>query len=326
MKLLLVIDAHLYRSPDGSIWSKSIYDYNFFTRYLMVFEAVTIVSRMGEICNSPSNYLRVDGDNLAFVAVPIMRNTWQYLGNIPTLVKLATRLSREYDCAIFRVPSVLGYFFEHYFEKCKSPFALEVVVDPGLAYPTNLLAQLLFVARLRTIVKRANGVSYVTEHYLQNKYPSRAHSLEQSCEYFTSYYSSISLPDSYYAEPKIYTHESRAYTIIHTANNFNNNNKGHKELIQAIKYVVQHGYDVRLKFIGDGKLRSTLEKMVDELGLHERVIFLGMISSKKKVREILLTGDIFVLPTKVEGLPRAVIEAMSVGLPCISSPVSVYLS
>lgn len=62
--------------------------------------------------------------------------------------------------------------------------------------------------------------------------------------------------------------------------------------------------------------------MSRELGIEEYVTFTGLLSSPQKVRDILIQADIFVFPTKAEGLPRALIEAMAVGLPCLSTPVN----
>ena len=82
------------------------------------------------------------------------------------------------------------------------------------------------------------------------------------------------------------------------------------------------GIDASVTFIGDGDLRPELEKMAEVLGVGTKVVFTGLLGSAMDVREKLLDADIFILPTKAEGLPRAVIEAMAVGLPCLSTPVN----
>ena len=51
-------------------------------------------------------------------------------------------------------------------------------------------------------------------------------------------------------------------------------------------------------------------------------MFTGLLPSPNNVRDELVKSDIFVFPTRAEGLPRAVIEAMAVGLPCLSTPVN----
>jgi glycosyltransferase involved in cell wall biosynthesis len=71
--------------------------------------------------------------------------------------------------------------------------------------------------------------------------------------------------------------------------------------------------------IGDGKHRMKLEERARTLG--ERARFLGQIPSGAGVRELLDSASLFVLPSRSEGLPRALLEGMARGLPCLASPV-----
>nr|WP_239585957.1 glycosyltransferase family 4 protein [Bacillus mesophilus] len=110
--------------------------------------------------------------------------------------------------------------------------------------------------------------------------------------------------------------------IVHTANNINNFVKGHDTLIKALSIVKKKGYNVKVIFIGDGDKRVYFEELADSLNIKSSIHFTGMLSSKNRIREILIDSDMFIFPTRAEGLPRALIEAMAVGLPCISTPVS----
>ena len=110
--------------------------------------------------------------------------------------------------------------------------------------------------------------------------------------------------------------------MVHTANNINNDVKGHDVVIEVVKKLNDLGIDASVTFIGDGDLRPELEKMAEVLGVGASVTFTGLLGSVMEVREKLLEADMFILPTKAEGLPRAVIEAMAVGLPCLSTPVN----
>lgn len=71
-----------------------------------------------------------------------------------------------------------------------------------------------------------------------------------------------------------------------------------------------------LVLVGDGPLRAILEQKIDELQLRDAVIILGMRSD---VPALLNTFDLFVLPSKSEGLGIVLIEAQINGLQCIAS-------
>ena len=62
-------------------------------------------------------------------------------------------------------------------------------------------------------------------------------------------------------------------------------------------------------------------KKAKDLGIDDFVEFTGLLASASEVRQKLKDSDMYVFPTLAEGLPRGIIEAMAVGLPCISSPV-----
>ena len=74
----------------------------------------------------------------------------------------------------------------------------------------------------------------------------------------------------------------------------------------------------RMWLIGDGPERAALETRADELGLASRVCFLGY---RDDVADLLMASDIFVLASRYEAMPMAVVEAMAAGLPCVVTDV-----
>jgi glycosyltransferase involved in cell wall biosynthesis len=71
-------------------------------------------------------------------------------------------------------------------------------------------------------------------------------------------------------------------------------------------------------FAGDGAQRAEFEQRVADLGLQDHFQFLGR---RNDIAEILRCSDIGVLPSKAEGLPNAILEYMSAGLPTVASAV-----
>lgn len=73
---------------------------------------------------------------------------------------------------------------------------------------------------------------------------------------------------------------------------------------------------VRLDFYGDGEMHDELQEKIIKLGLSERVT---LHPSRKNIFESIRTARLFVLSSDYEGMPNALMEAMSLGLPCISA-------
>jgi glycosyltransferase involved in cell wall biosynthesis len=92
--------------------------------------------------------------------------------------------------------------------------------------------------------------------------------------------------------------------------------KGHRHLFAALADVP----DATLEIVGDGELRSELERLAVKLGVADRVSFLGE-RPKEQVAELMRAADLFVLPSLAENLPVALIEAQASGLPAVASDV-----
>ena len=94
--------------------------------------------------------------------------------------------------------------------------------------------------------------------------------------------------------------------------------KNHETLIHAFAKLTTKYDDLKLQMIGEGELQQSMKKLVKQLSLSDKVEFLGMQSN---VYPYLHEADIFCLPSKYEGLPMTLIEAMGTGLPIIASNV-----
>ncbi len=88
--------------------------------------------------------------------------------------------------------------------------------------------------------------------------------------------------------------------------------KGHESLIRAFAYL-GHG---TLVLAGDGPTRQDMEALAQSLGLSKRVRFLGI---RDDVPRLLKCADVFVQPSRWEGLSLSLLEAMAVGLPVVAS-------
>jgi glycosyltransferase involved in cell wall biosynthesis len=96
--------------------------------------------------------------------------------------------------------------------------------------------------------------------------------------------------------------------------------KGLDVLLKAVQLVLRRK-DLQVVVIGDGKFRAELQRLAGSLGISGKVQFLGELPSGRAIREQLDRATVFALPSRTEGLPRALIEAMARALPCVGSRV-----
>ncbi len=326
MRVLVMSDAHIAKENGGhTYWCRTaVHGYEFWKRYLNVFEEVTVVARVQVLDFIDDEvYTRADGPGVRFVELPFIRGARGYLTHFLSLKTQMKAIITNEACGVFRLPSLPTFMLLDEYKKLHRPYAVEVIVDPEDAYKTNALAQKLLTWKLKKECRLANGVSYVTKDFLERKYPSRSILEGESSAYFDSYYSSIKLDASFFGTVRSYAGiADRELRIIHVASAINSDVKGHSTLLKVVKKLVERGVRVSLRCIGDGDRRAYYESMAKELGIDDRVRFLGLFSSKNDLRNQLLQSDLMLFPSRAEGLPRVLIEAMAVGLPCLSTPVN----
>ena len=90
--------------------------------------------------------------------------------------------------------------------------------------------------------------------------------------------------------------------------------KNHEFLLRMFSHVVRERPDARLVLIGRGELYDEMKELADSLGLSDKVLFLGV---RNDVPRLLNGLDLFVLPSRFEGLPVTLVEIQANGLPAM---------
>lgn len=89
------------------------------------------------------------------------------------------------------------------------------------------------------------------------------------------------------------------------------------ELVEIMRIVVDHFPEARLIIAGDGPTRIEVERKIEALDLCNNVHLLGV---KSNMQEIMCSADMFLLNSTLEGMPLVLLEAMSCGLPVVTTP------
>jgi glycosyltransferase involved in cell wall biosynthesis len=97
--------------------------------------------------------------------------------------------------------------------------------------------------------------------------------------------------------------------------------KGQHLLIDAVGKLAQQGRRVRLRLVGGGEDESSLRECAARLASPESVVFEGAVN-QDRIRGFYATADVFCLPSFAEGLPVVLMEAMAMGIPCVSTSIA----
>lgn len=328
-KLLLTVDHQFVRTPDGKIWVKTIYGYDFWKRYLNVFNEIRIVARVHDVNIVEDKMLLASGDNVEFFKIPQYRGAKEYIFKYSAIRRSVSGVADDCDCAIYRIPSPISDLVKKEVDKRKLPWATEIVNDPWDNFAPGVFKSIFrpvyrqrFTHQVKKYALNANGVSYVTKYALQKRYPSYANLYGENVNHFESYYSSILLKEDFFWRNRRYDSNKKEFIIVHINSCVTDFSKGHDVVIRTVKELRKMGLNATVKFVGDGPKRRYFEEMAKKLGVDKYVKFTGLLASAFEVRQVLIESDILIFPTLGEGLPRTIIEAMAVGLPCLSTSVN----
>jgi len=328
MRVMVALQNRFLRTRSGNIYSTTVCDYSFWCRYLQVFDEVVVLARVGDIDRQELDKPPASGPNVRFMAIPYYIGPWQYMRRHFQMAAIVKKAIEEADVFILRVPGVIGGMLGHDLIKAKIPYAVEVVGDPWEAgAPGGIKCFLRPVirrrarVRLRRLCRMARLAAYVTAHCLQNRYPPTG---------FSTYFSDVAIDGEVIIDKLVLEKRTeRARSKFETrepwrlcfVGGMDHLIKAPDILVDSVALCAKRGLNFQLIMVGDGKYLPDMENRAKILGISDRVRFIGRVSPGKPVFEQLDDADLFLLPSRTEGLPRAMVEAMARALPCIGGAV-----
>lgn len=315
MRLGFYHDGRIVQTDSGGVYSG--FSYRLWQRYLQVFDDVIATTRLGE--NLDGLHLS-SGPHVAFTPVRSLEHRTDRLTRRREIANEIRVALADVDCAIVRLPSVIGSIAYSVAKRLGKPTMIELVGCPWDAYWNHSLSGKFVApfayATTRRQVKNADFVLYVSEHFLQGRYPTNGESLGCSDVILNA-----ADPDTLAQRlRRIKSRSSESPLILGTVAAVDVKFKGHEYVLKAMARLKATPEHMRYWIIGGGD-QSRLRSLVSKLGLVDCVRFLGPLPHDEVLAILERDIDLYVQPSLQEGLPRAVLEAMSVGCPAIGSRV-----
>lgn len=321
MRVVVAIESRFERTPDGCVWATDWIDDTFWARYLEVFERVRVLARVRDVNRPAPGAKRADAPNVSFAAVPHYHGAVQLAIRFFVARRTVRRAVARDDAVILRVPGTTGGWLDDWLRDRGHPYAVEVTGDPydvfapgSVRSAVRPLARLVMTRALRRQCAGACAAAYVTREALQRRYPPNPAA-------FVTSYSSVDLTDeAFVSAPRTKGPRSGPSRVL-LVGSLDVLYKGPDLLIEATAMLRRAGMDVGVTIVGDGRHRGELEALAKNRGVSDRVRFAGRLAPGEPVRRELDRCDVFVLPSRTEGLPRVLLEAMARGVPCVATRV-----
>lgn len=301
---LFFFHDHKFYCKDSCFYSPGSFPDEMWGRYTAVFGNTTVFARVRTQETDVMGFSKISNPQVRIVDV-YEKGFMQLLKDI-----------FHADYVIVRLPSFIGICAVIVARIYMKPSLIELVgcpFDSLWNHSAKGKAAAPFIALLtRIIVRNSPFVLYVTERFLQRRYPTKGNTI--SC-------SNVLLSQG--DEGVV---ERRANKImltgplmkICTIGAVDVKYKGQVSVIAALAILkAKHNKIYEYHLIGSGN-QTYLRDYAKKLGVEGLLVFHGILN-RQQINSVLEDIDIYIQPSKTEGLPRSLIEAMSMGLPAIGS-------
>jgi glycosyltransferase involved in cell wall biosynthesis len=307
-RLNFVVQHRFHLNSEGEIVSLGGYDYDFFARRLLPsFDRVRLLARFSG--GSPGQLAGLLGPEVELISLGDWSGLSGFFTRLPSLLWTLNQQDWSHPTLLV-APSPLAFLCFYLLRFRGRRFAAQVISDPGdflasgaYRHPLRSPLRLFSKVTLKRLVASSCQTGYVAEAF-RARYPS----------YRACLLPNVTLRESdFVARPRSW--EGRPFKLVSVglAADF----KGQSVLVKALSMV---DFDFHLTVAGSGRASTLVGADIAALGLEKRVTMVGRLS-REKLFELFDQADLFVAPSLAEGLPRAPLEAMARGLPCLGTRV-----
>lgn len=320
MKLTFVHDGPLFYDKNGKYYEFAYHELQ--ERYSHIADDITFMMRTKPI-SGDRKFTPVPAA-IHVVSVPNFKSLKLYFTEKKKAEAIVKKQINESDIVVLRTQSSIAQLALKYIHKYKKPYIVESVGCSWDSYWNHgLLGKIVapyMYLKTRSAIAGAGYVYYVTTEFLQKRYPT--HGKTVCCSNVVLEQLEDCILEKRLQKIKEFTPSQKL--ILGTAAALDTRYKGQEYVIRSMKELLEAGYDVEYHLAGGmtgAKENTFLKDLADKCGVADRVVFCGSLAASQ-MADYYDSIDIYVQPSKQEGLPRAVIEAMSRGCPVIGSNIA----
>lgn len=307
MRLTLIHD-HKFIYVNGNYYSTGKLSKTVLENYLIgPIQNMQVICRTSEETYDINSLSLSSANNIKINPITFLKTKADFITKKKKIKKFLDKQIDKDDIVIIRLPSEIGLIAAKLLIKKNIPFGVELVGDPwsALWYHSSLLGKFranINQIKTKNIISQTKSCIYVTKFYLQNKYPT----------YGNEFSASNVLIKEIDRNYKVYTKKVFKIGIIASLDT------KYKGIDTALKSLSLVDEEFIFEIVGNGPKEKWLKK-IKKYNLDKNVIFKGILQSGTPINNWLKELDLYIQPSYTEGLPRALIEAMSNGVPCLGS-------
>ena len=325
MDMVFVYEDKIAQDTEGNYYTGSAFSQEVFDRYLRHFDHITLLMRKADIDPKDTESLnkmnRLCCDRIDVVILPNPSASLRSYADPRVHARFRQTVLRELTAdraVIIRAPSSSGTIAADYCHAHGIPYLAEAVGCPwDSLWNHSIKGKVLAPGawrKFRRTMRNADYAVYVTGRFLQRRYPSGGKCVSISDVELQSVNDSV-LDRRL---EKIRRHSGKIK--IGTAGALHVPYKGQRYMMEALAKLKRQG-NTRLEYhLAGGGDASALQRHAKQLGVADQVVFDGVLRHDQMF-DWFDHLDVYIQPSTVESMPRALIEAMSRGLPALGSRV-----
>ena len=318
---LLYISSFQFLIKDEVPYTIAAYGNRFWDQYSDVFEEIDVLGEFFHDSFDESQIQPITRKDVHVKLLPAMSRPSDYFNIIKVKPKLEEEIKKS-DCILIKVISRKANLAIKLAKKHNKPYMIGMTGDVAGVLKSSksiirrIYGEILYRQSLRAIKDCKYG-TYVTQEYLQKIYPIEG----KMCGFTDAVLPSV---DDVVLEKrlqKIHSMKDDSKIILGIIGSYHDNNKGYDTIIKALEIIKNE--NICLHILGVG-VKEDQEKWISYASKHNvhNIVFDKPVSGVENVFKWMDQLDICLLPSRSEGLPRSIAEAITRACPCIVSNIA----